>query len=220
MEINEQFFDKNKSKKITEKDLLSEDERVLWKGCPKKLSYVLGTSAFLIPIAIAWGLIDIGMITMMYVNFVKDQPLMLLFIIPFFALHLAPVWILIFKIIHSNNIIKQRYYIITNFRIIEIAGQGKSPCIANTILLSDLKSATIHKDIFDKMLRVGDIRVYGQKSSLVIYDIADVDFIYSKINEIIKGNKADLFYENGKICSHCGSLIKKDSIKCPNCGGR
>ncbi len=218
MDLNEDWFDKTKNKQISLKQLLNENEKVLWKGCPKKSSYAISKSIAMMPIGILWGLIDFGLIAMLLSGAIKDAPPSLIFaLIPFFAIHLTPFWIWLYKLIKSSSEMKNTYYLITNERIICI--KGKTPYIDNVLNINELQHVKLSRKFIDKLLRVGDITVSGESGTLTLYDIPDSEFITQKLNKLISNNnKYSEFYKNYSVCSHCGSAFNADLNKCPNCG--
>ena len=74
------------------KATVGQDEKILYEGKPNKKCYIF-ESIFnpMLPFALLWGLIDFGFIGASF--FTSDSRNILFFIIPFFLLHLMPVWI-------------------------------------------------------------------------------------------------------------------------------
>lgn len=217
MDINEDWFDKTKNKQISLKQLLNENEKVLWKGCPKKSSYAISKSIAMMPIGILWGLIDFGIIAMILSGVIKNTPQYLIFIlIPFFAIHLTPFWIWLYNLIKSSNEMKNTYYLITNQRIICI--KGKTPYIDNVLNINELQHVKLSIKLIDKLLHVGDITVSGESGTLTLFDIPNSEFITQRLNKLINNNKYSEFYKNYSVCSHCGSAFNADLNRCPNCG--
>ena len=71
-----------------QKLVLGEGEEVLWEGKSKKGAFIATKSLTMFPIAIIWLMLDLSFIVP---SIMEGE--MLFFIIPFFTLHLMPVWI-------------------------------------------------------------------------------------------------------------------------------
>ena len=101
-EIDERFFvneNKGKKNKVKIEDVLLPGEKILWRGKPKKLSYVLYKCIKLIPIAIIWGAIDFGVLFTIFKDGAGQG--IVFFLVPFFAIHLLPVWLCIGSIVKA-----------------------------------------------------------------------------------------------------------------------
>lgn len=217
-EINEKFF-KQELKIKTLEEQLEKDEKVLWKGCPKRSSYAMNKTIKLMPIAILWAFIDFGLLFGAILP-TEGMGGMLLILIPFFALHLTPFWIWIAQVIKSSRELRGTKYVITNKRILEF--KSNLGYIGISINIKDLSAVSIKRSAIDKLLLVGDIYLTGSSGSLVLFDIPKSEFLFGKIREMceIKKNKNNsvVFYEEHNECLHCGSFFDKNEIKCPNCG--
>ena len=220
--IDENYFKQENGVQLTVNDLLESHENILWKGKPKKSSYVLGKSLGMMPIAIIWGAIDFTILFTVLGQGGIDAP-MVIFLIFFFALHLMPVWIWLGSMLKAAKEMNSIEYIITNKRIIEIKGV-KSKYIEANVRLSDLSGASLKVSIIDKILKVGDIYVTGKNNKkVVLFDIPNCEFITNKIAALCadKNNtegKKEEFYRNNHECSHCGTYFDADAAKCPSCG--
>lgn len=93
--------------------LVSPRETVLWRGRPSwRGDYVMNGIRAMIPIVIIWLLFDGGFIAALFSFELPSK--MLLFIIPFFALHLLPVWIFVGKYAKNAAAYKDAEYALTN----------------------------------------------------------------------------------------------------------
>lgn len=117
-EIDERYFDKKENPATVRRmeDLITSDERILWKGKPKKGSYALEESLKKMPIGLLWGAIDVAILITVFTN-IKDSTIFF-FIIPFFALHLFPFWMWLYCLIKAARSLDNAEYCITNKRII------------------------------------------------------------------------------------------------------
>jgi len=220
--IDEKYFHLDSDKRITKpEDLLTSGEKVLWRGKPKKSSYVLGRSLSLMPIAIIWGLIDFSILGAVFAQ--GDLPgFVFLILIGFFALHLMPVWIWLGSVLKAAREMNSIQYMITNKRIIEIRGRHSKYFNAE-IKLNEVQNIELKTSIIDRILRVGDIYISAEKSKTVIlFDIPNSEFIRERIEQLIhdtnEEHKKSAFYENNRECAHCGSYYDASVRKCPMCG--
>lgn len=221
MKIDQNYFKIKDEGVLNIDSTLNKNESILWKSRPKHLSYALQKCASFFPIALLWGAIDFSMIFFIIKN--GQLPFaMILFILCFFALHLTPVWIFFAQLIKGLAELKYNKYYITNERIINQS--GKSGRIIDEIPLEQIQSVNIKRSFWDKLFRVGDIYINGDKTSTVFFDIHDSEMIFSKLEEIVKmaskEAKNKTFYENNTICEYCGSYYDKNSVNCPICGAK
>lgn len=219
--IDENFFRINEETKINKpEDLLAENEKVLWRGKPKKSAYVLGKSLAMMPIAIIWGLIDLTMImTVLSIDSLPTSAY--LYLIGFFALHLAPVWIWLGSIIKAAKEMNSIQYMITDKRIVEVRGR-KSLYFHAEIKLAEIKETSLKISFIDRILRVGDIYISADEiKSIVLFDIPNSEFIRERIEKLIhdtNDSSKSTFYKNNRACAHCGSYYDSSKHKCPMCG--
>lgn len=213
-QIDEQFFvNDNQNKKSSVDDILVKDEKLLWQQTPKKSNFVMQRTIKFLPVAFIWLLIDVGIIVT-FVTTMKDLSF-LWFIVPFFALHLAPVWAYIASIVKAYAKVKNLKYVITNKRIMVI--DGKDMFISNSINLNNITSCQVNQTFSDKLARVADITILSNENSIIFNDIKDAKFICKKLNEIIITPSDASFY--GKTtCIYCGSVYESSLNKCPSCG--
>lgn len=129
-------------------------EKEIWSGKPKKKAFILNQVLSMAPIAIIWLLIDSGFIFMFLSN--SEDGGNLFFLIPFFALHLMPVWIWLSQVLTANKKWQNTQYYVTNKRI--IIQNGLFASNYQSIYYKDIKNVNLHVGIIDKILGVGDIR--------------------------------------------------------------
>ena len=103
MQIDERYFMDNALQKNNIEDVLNADEKVLWRGKPNPKSYVLAAMLKMMPIALIWLIFDGTFITFITIGMINEwiPTVILAFIIPFFLLHLTPVWLWIGKTIKA-----------------------------------------------------------------------------------------------------------------------
>ena len=124
MQIDEKYFYENAMQKNSVEDVLYDGEKVLWKGKPNAKSYVLAAMMRMLPIAIIWLIFDGAFIVGISIGISQESiPLGILgFIIPFFLLHLMPVWMWIGNTVRAFREVKNLEYAITDKRIIIRSG--------------------------------------------------------------------------------------------------
>ena len=154
------------------------DERIMWQGKPDRKSLLL-KSVFnpLMPFAIIWAIIDFSIIGFGIVsNSSQMNHNMLFFIIPFFALHLMPVWLYLGGIILSQKRYDNTYYIITNKSI-----YISTSIITKRILtkrFSEIAHVDLYQGFFDQKLGVGNIKCLsihqGEDSMISMADISSI----------------------------------------------
>ena len=218
------MVDKNHFKTVAQnkraEDFLDARETILWRGIPKKFAYVLGKTIKMAPIAIVWLIFDLGFIIGIAALGGEQVAGIWIFLVPFFAVHMTPVWIWLAGLIKASKETKTIEYVITDKRIIEFRGETKY--ISLQIPLKELRDAVLIRGFVDKILKVGDIYLEADDGKkIVLFDTPNSEYMHTKILELC-GNKtktkADEFYENHHACEHCGSYYSNTSSKCPNCG--
>lgn len=173
---------------------LSADERIIWSGKPKKSAYVATKSLTMLPIAIVWLIIDSGFIA----SSITEGEL-LFFIIPFFALHLTPVWIWLANFLTARKRWKNTTYYVTNKRI--IVQTGFFAVNETTLFYKDLRNVQLHIGFLDKIFKTGDIcfdetTYNGKDLGCIFEDLSEANEIYNRIQKIIMDMQTDIAYPN------------------------
>ncbi len=216
--LREDYFNGSALSTTKIEDRLKKYETVIWRGCPKRKSYAMGKALSLFPIALIWGIIDFGIIfTLISFGFFSETPEFLLFIIPFFAIHLTPVWMWVGSLVKSSREVKNTFYFITTNRF--IISKGVEGNIVAEIKTDEIKDVVLHRDIIDKILKVGDISISSGKKTLTFDDIPNSEFMYNKIRSIARDNEVNGgIFSDYTTCDHCGSTYDSSLSKCPYCG--
>ncbi len=180
---------------------LMNGEQILWEGKPKKSAFIATKSLTLMPIAIIWLFFDLGFI----IPFSASGS-MSFFIIPFFALHLMPVWIWLGNVFTARRRYNNTNYYVTNRRI--ITQYGSFAVNETTIYYKDIRNARINIGLIDKAFGVGDIvfdcgisfdNRRGSSQNLhgyIFEELEDPQQAYSQIQKIILDIQADMEYPN------------------------
>ena len=179
-------------------DVITDNEKVLWRGKPNATSYVLANMLKMLPIALIWLIFDGTFIFFLAKGMsVGDMPLDILwFIVPFFLLHLAPVWIWIGKTIKAVREVRNLEYAITDKRI--IIRSGMVGIDFKFINYTEIDSVNVKVGLIDRIFRVGDIYVNSSVNSGVLWDVADPDKIGNALQKVTIDIKSDIHYPNAK----------------------
>ena len=136
------------------KAIIGSNEKILYEGKPNKKCYIF-ESIFnpLLPFALLWAIIDLGILG--GALFAENSDNILFFIIPFMLLHMMPVWIYLGGILFTARRYKNTSYIITD-RAIYVSG-GVFTRNINSKPFAELSHINLHRGVFDQMFNVGDI---------------------------------------------------------------
>lgn len=177
---------------------LAAGETILWRGKPKKSAFIASRSLTMLPIAVIWLILDLGFIGG---SLLSGE--MLWFIIPFFALHLMPVWIWLGSTLTAGKRWKNTQYYVTNKRIIMQGG-----------FLAVNEKSLFYKDIRNAQLQIGLIDKFSGTGSVVFDDgyydyhhrrrhpatklehLEDAQNAYSRIQKTILDIQTDIEYPN------------------------
>lgn len=176
-----------------------EGETIIWSSKPKQSAFLVNRILSMLPIALIWLAFDSFFIFSMIGSGQMKE--MLFFMIPFFALHLMPVWIWLGNIISANKRWKNTKYYVTDKRI--IIQNGFISENYQTIYYKDIKNVDLRNGLIDKLLHVGDVyfdlgyTANNNKSILSAFmDVENPREIYSKIQKIVLDIQTDIEYPN------------------------
>lgn len=174
---------------------IQDGETVLWEGSPKKSAYIIEGVFRMLPIVLLWAAFDTGFLVMMTsFGIFRQVPWLLYIIIPFMALHLAPVWIWVYGIFKRAAEHKNIRYAVTDRRI--LIRQGLIGIDYRTVNYKDIGNVKLHVGPDDKMLKVGDIHLYGDRSHEVLFDVGEPYKAYKIIQKIVLDMQADMLFPN------------------------
>ena len=194
MQINDKYFSYNSNQMREIDDVLDVGEKVLWRGSPNKASYIGASVLKMMPFALLWLAIDCAVIFGMFLA--DDFPQeMLWFIIPFFAIHLAPVWIWIGNIIKAVAEIKNIEYAITDRRV--IIKSGAIGVDFKFVSHTDIDSINVKIGVVDKICNVGDVYINSKSSAVVLFDLQDPNFVANNLQKLSFDVKRDEQSSNG-----------------------
>lgn len=173
-------------------------ENVILQIKPKKNAFVLNKILAMMPIAILWLAFDGTFIVAALSGNVDG---MTWFLIPFFLLHLMPVWIWLGNVLTANRRWKNTVYYVTDRRIIIQTGFMNRDL--HTIYYKDIRDVNLRVGILDKLLHVGDIHFdlgqYDRKGRSITSAFLDVEHpheVYTRIQKIIMDIQTDIEFPN------------------------
>lgn len=175
---------------------LSSGETILWRGKPERRAFIATKSLAMMPIAVLWLIIDMSFIAGIF-----SDGGMLGFMIPFFLLHLMPVWIWLGNVLTAGRRWKNTNYYVTNRRIII---QGGFLAVNETsVFYKDLRNAQLRIGLLDKVFGTGDVvfdngMIVNNKQTrlLAFEDLADAREVYRRVQKVILDMQTDIEYPN------------------------
>lgn len=193
MRIDENFFkteDPMKQNRV--EDIVSPDEDILQRLKPNKKVLILESIFKGLPFVLLWAAFDF---TFIFIFFSTGLPLeMLGFIIPFFILHLMPLWIYIANIVKTFGGLKNIEYVFTDKRI--IIRSGIVGIDFKTIFYTDVEGINVKVGLFDRLFKVGDLYIKAFNQSAVLQNIEKPYFFLNKLQKITLDIKTDIQYPN------------------------
>ena len=175
---------------------LSAGETILWQGKPKRGAFIATKSLTMLPIAVIWLIWDLN-----FIGAAFSGGEMLGFMIPFFALHMMPVWIWLGNVLTAGRRWKNTNYYVTNRRIII---QGGFLAVNETsVFYKDLRNAQLRIGLLDKVFGTGDVvfdngMIVNNKQTrlLAFEDLADAREVYRRVQKVILDMQTDMEYPN------------------------
>lgn len=170
--------------------LLYEDERVIWQGKPNKKGLVLDGVFKMLPIVLVWIVLDVAFLTIMIAEDVFNKNPNLSYIaLPFFIIHVSPLWIWISNIMKSSAAYETFEYVLTQKRVLiktEVYGVD-----VRTIWLTDVKEFKVVKDAVDKMLNTGDLIIKGEYTDVALLNIKNVGKVVEDFKKILETKESE-----------------------------
>lgn len=187
------------------KNLVGSNEKIMWEGKPNKKCFIF-ESIFnpLMPFALIWAIIDFGIIGFAsFGELGNGESNILLFLIPFFALHLMPVWIYLGGILMTRKRYNNTYYIVTDRSIYMSSGVFTKK--VQTKPFAEMSHINLHRGIFDQMFNVGDIictsshhSTDGAVDLIKISSVSNYTEVYNIIKKLQQDIYSDIMYPNDK----------------------
>ena len=191
------------------RSMINNNEKIKWEGKPDKKCYLF-EAIFnpLLPFAILWGLIDFSIIGFGFESAMKEGSALLYFLVPFFLLHLMPVWIYLGGVLLSRKKYKNTYYVVTDKGIYVSGGIITKNIITKPF--AEMSHINLHRGFFDQRFGVKREDLFQLHTYIGQYgndvNIRGCGFIYpiseSKWNQLkldkTQGVVSDIIYQQSK----------------------
>ena len=186
------------------KQLIASDEIIMWEGKPDKKCFLF-ESIFnpLMPFALLWAIIDLSVLgASLFGTFAEGETNIILFIIPFFLIHLMPVWMYIGGVLMTRRKYKNTYYVVTDKSI--YISSGVFTKRINTKPFAEMSHIDLHRGIFDQKFGVGDIictsshRNTNASGLIILASIKNYTEVYNMVKKLQQDIYSDIMYPNDK----------------------
>lgn len=196
MQIDEKYFQESQMQLNAIEDVVDSDESILWRDKPDKKAHIAAAIVKSLPFVIIWIIFDFGFIIGISIGMAhKAIPLGILgFVIPFFLVHLTPVWMWIYGIIKAAAELKNMEYVFTDKRI--IVRSGIIGIDFKSVYYNEVESVNVKVNWTDKIFRVGDIYINAKASAAVLYDLHDPYKLGMKLQKVVQDVATDINYPN------------------------
>lgn len=176
-------------------DMLQAGEGIYWQGRPDRFLYVFKSAAILVPFALLWLIIDIGALSTLLPTLISGgQGKMLLFIIPFFALHLMPVWICAVKLGKAKLEYKNVLYAYTNRRV--LIRSGAVGVDFDSVDFAEIDDLSVNVGLLEKWRDRGSIIIKSQGRSYSLLSIERPYAVFRALQKVSFDVKTDIHYPN------------------------
>ncbi len=176
---------------------LMSDESMIWEGKPKAKAFTINSTLPMMPIALIWLLFDGGFIAaMIFSGAINEMGMMVFLLIPFFALHLFPVWIWLYNVATAKKRWENTEYAMTDRRI--LLRNGLIGYRYQSIYYTEISDVSLDVGFIDKKLGVGDITISlgDGESKVKLLDIEQPERLFSVLQKTIVDIQTDMYYPN------------------------
>lgn len=182
------------------KALVGQDEQIMYEGKPNKKCFIFECIFNpLLPFALLWAIIDFSIIGGVLLQ--EDIGEIGTIVIPFFLIHLMPVWIYLGGIIFSFRKYRNTAYIVTDRAIYVSEGIFRKNFIRKSF--GELSHINLHRGIFDQLFKVGDVVATsnqidskGKNVSIKISSIENYIEVYNLVKKLQTDVYTDVMYPN------------------------
>ena len=189
-------FDNEYKNHSENRPILSSGEHILWSGKPKKNAFVAAHSLTLMPIAVIWFCLDFQVIPDIF-----SASGIQWFLVGFFALHLAPVWLWLASVITAPKRWRNTNYYVTNRRII-IQG-GFLAVNEKSLFFKEIRSVQSKVGLFDKLSGTGSILFNAEmisgnnKATPPSFQyLENAGAVYQRVQRTVLDMQTDMEYPN------------------------
>ena len=189
-------FDNEYKNHSENRPILSSGEHILWSGKPKKNAFVAAHSLTLMPIAVIWFCLDFQVIPDIF-----SASGIQWFLVGFFALHLAPVWLWLASVITAPKRWRNTNYYVTNRRII-IQG-GFLAVNEKSLFFKEIRSVQSKVGLFDKLSGTGSILFNAEmisgnnKATPPSFQyLENASAVYQRVQRTVLDMQTDMEYPN------------------------
>ena len=176
----------NGVKSETISQLVNSAVDIVFRTKPKKTALVLNAffNPFLI-FVIIWVLFDTGIILgIIFSGVSEDLPWIWAGLIPFFLLHMTPVWLHIINTIKAGVYADRIQFAFTDSAIYLQGVTAKGRTVVKVVRFEDITSIELRKGVIDRMCKVGDIFVDGNLPCR-FNDMPNPEEAYKKLRALI-----------------------------------
>lgn len=170
--------------------MISSNEQILFQGKPDKKTFVFESLINpLLPFAIIWAVIDFG-----FIGFsMRGMGGQSFFLIPFFALHLMPVWLYLGNAFLVGARYRNTYYVVTDRAVYTSSGVFSKKF--TTKMFAEMSHIDVHRGIFDQWLGVGDVIITSNQRIGETVDTVRLDNLedYIKVYNLVKKLQQDIY---------------------------
>lgn len=183
------------------KGMVGMDENIMYEGRPDKKCFILeGIFNPMLFFALVWLGIDSSVLIGFFSQGVPEGEI-LTFIIPFFLLHLMPVWIYLFGALMVIRKYNNTYYIVTD-RAVYIS-KGIFVRSLSTKTYAECSNVNLHRGILDQICGAGDVVVTtnqrnakGVPIPMIIGSIKNYQQVYNMVMSLQRDVYSDIMYPN------------------------
>ncbi len=168
-----------------------QDETILWVGRPRFLVFILGGVPFLM-MGLVWGAID-------YFGFIRHMPSQMIgFAIPFFALHLMPLWLSVLNFARLILVHRNTFYAFSDRRVMIRSGFWGTDF--RTIDYDRISEVEVNVNPVENLLGVGSIVIDSGRRGRPVGDafvgIEKPYEVFKRLKEVAVDIKTDWNYPN------------------------
>ena len=162
------------------KSVLDTDEKILWQGKPVFIPFFATGLPFFF-FGILWGVMDYGFIKQ---SFFSTQGTLNYTMVPFFLLHLAPLWLGTLNLVRSVLAYHNVSYVITNKRVILRSGFWGIDFAA--IDYDKINDMVVTVNPLEQMFGVGTIRIDSGRTTSRGVSMSDAMIAIKNPYEVFK----------------------------------